>query len=260
MNTDTGASILAARYLAELEHEAQRLPADQAAELVADIRDHLSTAVAASGSEAHARDVLDRLGSPQSVVAEALGSSAPPAPTPPPPGAGPYASLIASAAERLRPSTTWSSRERTALACLIGAEVGFFLFPLSAVAWVWGLNRLTTSRVWTAREKTLGYLTLGLGFPLGVMALIAGAIAVPLSVFNFGLHQVCTPVFNPSSSTFPNSSFDLKLTAANLCSDEWSPPHALLTTAAVVVAVLLIAQMFAVWTLMRARHRAAPTG
>jgi hypothetical protein len=257
MNTE--AVQIAALYLAQLEEEVKRLPSDQASEMVADIRDHIAAATAGEGGPARTRDVLDRLGSPRTLVDDALAdaSGAPTASAPPAPGQTTYGSLLSTITRRIVPSTTWSSRETTALACLIGAEVGFVLFPFAAAAWIWGLNRLTTSRVWTSREKTLAYLTLGLGFPLGVLALIAGAIALPLSVFNFGLHQVCDNGTGTGQNGLPNSMFgDLNSQVQpSICHYQWSPSHTLLTTLAVAAAALLIAQAFAVWKLIQARHR-----
>ena len=107
MNTETPHA-LATDYLAQLDHESRRLPADQAGDLVADIREHLSSALTGGESEARVREVLDRLGSPRALVDEALENAPAPtpptAPTPPPapvaaPGVGPYVDRLTGLAE-----------------------------------------------------------------------------------------------------------------------------------------------------------------
>lgn len=243
-------------YLAQLQEEARQLPADQAAEMVADIREHLSAATAGDASEAHTREVLDRLGSPQALVAEALGEAgnAPAAPTPPPASQSPYADILAAARRRATPSTTWSGRETTAIACLIGAEVGIILFPLAAGAWLVGLISLATSRTWTSREKTLGGLTLGLGFPLAAIAAIVAVISAQWSLFNLGVHRICD--FGNPSSFNSAGTFGLgEPTQISLCRTSGSSSHTVLTALAIVGAILLVAQIVAVWKLLQARHR-----
>ncbi len=71
-------------YLARLETAAARLPAGRRAELVADVREHITAALATSDSpdEATVRNVLERLGSPEEIVAaesEASGERTEPA-------------------------------------------------------------------------------------------------------------------------------------------------------------------------------------
>jgi uncharacterized membrane protein len=58
-------------YLDDLEAAASDLPPDRRAELVGDVREHIELALAEAGGtdEATVRDVLDRLGSPQEIVA-----------------------------------------------------------------------------------------------------------------------------------------------------------------------------------------------
>jgi hypothetical protein len=57
-------------YLGRLEAEARRLPDDRRAELVSEVREHIEIALAQAGAgdEATVRTVLERLGSPATIV------------------------------------------------------------------------------------------------------------------------------------------------------------------------------------------------
>jgi len=127
-------------YLRRLWVEAGRLPVDQARELLADIEEHLGAAVAPGASEAEVRNALERLGSPVDLVAAASDTE--------PPSPKPFAS----------PSG--------AIACLLIAELLFIVFPVALVVWVIGLVMMARATVWTEREKVLGFLALGTGFPV----------------------------------------------------------------------------------------------
>jgi hypothetical protein len=247
---DSEATRLAAIYLAQLEMEARQLPPDQAADMVADIREHIAMATAGVGGEVQTREVLDRLGSPQALVAEALGN--PTGTTGAPSAPSPLSDILATVARRVVPSTTWSSRETGAILSLIGAEVGAIVFPFAFVAWLWGLRSVTTSRVWTSREKLLGGLTLGLGFPLAGIAVAVGVLSLQWSLFSFGVHQVCT--FGGAGNPDPSLGFGNSL-QPSACHSDTSWARTTLTTLAIIGTVLLVAQIVAVWKLLRARHR-----
>ena len=126
-------------YLKRLWTEAARLPVDQARELVADIDEHLLAALPHDASEAEVRNVLERLGTPGELVAEAGGST----PAPRKPLVSPVAAL-------------W---------CLVLAELTFILIPIAAILWVVGLVFVVRATIWSQREKLLGLLVLGTGFP-----------------------------------------------------------------------------------------------
>lgn len=81
------ADALVRDYLRRLEDAAREADPGQASDLVADVRDHIETALAEAGQadEAVVRTVLDRLGPPEAIVAaaaeslrEARGRSTPP--------------------------------------------------------------------------------------------------------------------------------------------------------------------------------------
>ena len=126
-------------YLKRLGAEAARLPADQARELVADIDEHLLAALPQGASEAEVRNVLERLGTPRELVSEAGGDTQP--------ARKPLVSPVA------------------ALWCLVIAELIFILIPIAAVFWAVGLVFLFRATVWSQREKLVGLLALGTGFP-----------------------------------------------------------------------------------------------
>lgn len=123
---------LAEAWLARLAAVSGRLPADRAAELEADLRDHLVAALAGAADEDAVRRVLADLGEPEAVVAEAA-SDLPPA--------------------RQAPDVR---REVAALVLIVGAPVLLFFPPLTGLAWLVGVVLLWTSRVWTVGDKLLG--------------------------------------------------------------------------------------------------------
>ncbi|HVD28873.1 MAG TPA: DUF4190 domain-containing protein [Mycobacteriales bacterium] len=88
MHTDP----LVADYLGRLDVAAAGLPPDRRAELLAEIRGHIDDALREAGrtDEATVRNVLDRLGPPEEIAAEAAEGAASPAPVAAPGGpAGP---------------------------------------------------------------------------------------------------------------------------------------------------------------------------
>ena len=81
------AEALVSDYLGRLERAAQPLPADRRGELIAEVHDHIESALAEAGSrdEVTARNVLERLGAPEEIVAAETGGDGGRAATPPPP-------------------------------------------------------------------------------------------------------------------------------------------------------------------------------
>ncbi|MBV9487598.1 MAG: hypothetical protein JO246_16320 [Frankiaceae bacterium] len=61
-------------YLAQLDEALVRLPDHEAAELRAQIREHLDEAITAEASDLDAARILDRLGTPDALVDDALGA------------------------------------------------------------------------------------------------------------------------------------------------------------------------------------------
>lgn len=152
-------------YLARVDAVATAaLPGDVRADLRADICAHLTDELAeCDGSEAAVRRILDRLGAPEDVVAEAAGLrpaapegyaghgiDAPFAPRTPKPGSRP----------RL---------EEVALLCLVGSVVLFVsvaLSPVGIVLWIAGLVLMAVSSRWSGADKVLAAAAFGvLGIP-----------------------------------------------------------------------------------------------
>lgn len=130
---------LVQEYLERLARAADRLPPDRRAELVEEIREHIDSAVAAgeAGSEAELRDLLDRLGDPEEIVAAAADDD-PSNPLPPaPPG-------------RYRRPGIGLEIAAVALMTLGSLIIG--------LGWAAGAILLWTSRRWTTGEKLLGTL------------------------------------------------------------------------------------------------------
>ena len=149
-------------YLTRLRTEAARLPADQARELVADIDEHLQSALSHDASEAQVRNVLERLGTPRELVTEA--------------GDAPET-----------PARGWRSLASPtgAIACLVIAELSFFTLVLAWAIWVVGLVMMARTPVWTYREKWLGFIGLGSGLPAVSVLFFAGSFTA----------SSCTQVF-----------------------------------------------------------------
>ena len=149
--TTTARHPLVEDYLKRLWVEAARLPVDQARELVADIEEHLVAALPQGASETEVRNVLERLGTPRELVSEAGG--------PPEEGSRSFASPTG------------------AIICLVAAEILFVLLPVSIPLWIVGLVMMARTQVWNERQKWLGFLGLGSGFP----AVFAFGVAATLS-------------------------------------------------------------------------------
>ncbi len=141
MTTDT-ADVLVADYLARLAHAAAGLPAPRRDELLEEIDAHIRSARADGGNdEAAVRTLLDRLGTPEEIVAAAAEEIPP---------------VIAVR----QPS---AALEITAFAML---TVGSFIL---GVGWLVGVVLLWSSRRWRVGEKLLATLVLPGGpglFPL----------------------------------------------------------------------------------------------
>ena len=118
----------AAAYITRLRHVARQLPRGSRDELVSDITAHLYEAIDAHATEAEVRNVLDRLGSPQEIVAAQLSDTATPV-------------------MQARGAHEWAA----IILLLIG---GFAL----GVGWLIGLVLLWSSHAWTTTQKLIGTL------------------------------------------------------------------------------------------------------
>ncbi|HEX7149591.1 MAG TPA: hypothetical protein VF512_18940 [Actinomycetota bacterium] len=141
----TEADTLVLRYLQDLEGELRDLPANRRQELLDEVGEHIAAARAALAPETEAgvRTMLERLGDPADIAAEARersGVQRPPA----------------------RPATPW----------LEGIAVVLLVIPFAG--WVVGVVLVWISRLWTTRDKLIG--TLG-----GMSWLLAGVGVVMTS-------------------------------------------------------------------------------
>jgi len=142
-------------YLRRLEQAAARLPADQRAELVLQIREHVDAACERDGSsEAAVRTILDRLGDPADIVAGESGEI--PQPLAPPPVV-------------TKPSP-WGVLEVLAVVLLIaGSFVIPVVGPIAGLCCAWLSTRWTRGEKWVASllfAPTVLLLLMVLAFPI----------------------------------------------------------------------------------------------
>ena len=156
---------LVAQYLDRLRAAAADLPPDEREELVSSISEHISTSLADmdAPSEADIRNLLDRLGDPAAIAADARAQftssdtpatpelPAPELPTPGPPAPGPL---------------EWGG--------VVMLGVGSCLLPV--IGTIAGLVMVALSRWWTTRQKVVA-VALSLS-GLVVLPLIAASILV----------------------------------------------------------------------------------
>jgi hypothetical protein len=133
---DSSLHPLARDYLKRLKKAAANLPRARRNELIGEIESHLSEALPAGASEADALNVLERLGEPAEIVAEAGEGQA----------SGPRAGL----------------NEWLAIPFLL---IGGFIV---GVGWFVGVVLLWSSRIWTLRDKLIGTLVLPGGLATSV--------------------------------------------------------------------------------------------
>jgi len=156
---------LARDYLKRLKKAARRLPRTRRKELTLEIEAHLSEALPAGVGEAEALNVLERLGEPAEIVAEAEPGS------------------------REAPEARTGIRESLAVSLLL---FGGFLF---VVGWFVGLHLLWSSRSWTVRDKLIGTLVV----PGGLLpALVLVATSGQTCRGGTGQPTVCTPYISPT--------------------------------------------------------------
>ena len=127
-------------YLRRLEHAAAHMQKARRAELVAEIRGHIDTALRQeqAAGEAAVRNVLDRLGPPEDIV------------------------------EAAQPTPVADQRVgKLEIAALIALIVPF-------IGWLVGAVLVSASRVWSRRDKIIGALLLVAPIVLLGLVLVAG--------------------------------------------------------------------------------------
>jgi uncharacterized membrane protein len=151
------------QYLTDLEADLRGLPANRRRELLDEVGQHVTAARAALDPETEAgiRTVLERLGDPADIAAEAherFGVQAEPA----------------------RPAIPWLELLALSMLVLVPFIILLGMSPLVPfLSWLAGLALLWRSHIWTGRDKRIGTLLATLA-ALGVGALNLVALASPL--------------------------------------------------------------------------------
>jgi uncharacterized membrane protein len=141
------ADVLVRDYLGGLEAAAAVLPVNRREELAAEVREHINAALAEAGrsDEVTVRNVLERLGSPEEIVAAEAGQAGTPSWAAVAPAVG-----VAGTGER------WGAVEVSAVVLLSLAWPARFL-PFGLFLWLafaaMGLVLVWASGVWTTRRK-----------------------------------------------------------------------------------------------------------
>jgi uncharacterized membrane protein len=162
-------------YLRRLDSALHDLPRDRRGEIVQEIKEHIEQALSELGSpnEAEVRGVIDRIGEPEDIAAEARASLGLR-----PPRARPLevAALILLAVGGLIALLGW-----VAGVVLAWVSPAWLVVPL--VGWVVGMVLLWVSPSWTWREKLVGTLLIpgGLFTPLA-LGLLGAGVAVPVEL------------------------------------------------------------------------------
>jgi len=152
-------------YLARLEQLAADLPTDRRSELVGEVREHIEFALADADrvDEATVRNVLDRLGTPDEIVAAEMD--------------GPTTATVASsgslAADRRAPGAI-SVESRALLMLTVGSLLLPFLGPVLGLWYASASNRWTLAQKRTAALIVAEILILPVIFTLP--ALLSGEI------------------------------------------------------------------------------------
>jgi ribose/xylose/arabinose/galactoside ABC-type transport system permease subunit len=150
MTTEVDALIL--RYLQDLEAELHDLPANRRQELLDEVGEHIAAARAGLDPETEAgvRTMLERLGDPAEIAAEArerFGVQ----PRPP------------------RPATPWLE------------VIALVLLVIPFVGWVVGVILVWLSRLWTTRDKLIGTIA-GLSWVLaGLGTIMTESLHLPVA-------------------------------------------------------------------------------
>jgi len=142
------ADALIYEYLGRLDAAAWPLPPSRRSELTAEVREHIETALSEAGSrdEATVRNVLDRLGRPEDIVAAEADAAGP--------AGGPTAfraaTQTASGWLEQAGARGWGGIEITAVLLLsVGGLLLWWVGPIAGVVVAW------FSEHWTTREKRI---------------------------------------------------------------------------------------------------------
>jgi uncharacterized membrane protein len=155
---NTNADRLVNDYLDRLEQELADFPAARRRELVQEISEHIAEARAGleSESEAEIRTMLDRIGDPVDIAAEARGPVEP----------APAATVVERRGNGLE------------IAALVLILIGGIVLPV--IGWLVGVVLLWMSTAWSTQQKLLGTLV------------VPGGLALPVSLLVFATSSQTT--------------------------------------------------------------------
>lgn len=142
-------------YIRRLEAAAWPLAAERRVELTGEVREHIETALAEAGSrdETTIRNVLERLGPPEEIVAAEVE-----------PSGGPMSGAIGQGAGQ----SVWGPVEIIALLLLtVGAVLLPVIGPLIGLVLVWASSQ------WTTRNKLIGTAIVLVLYLLPIVLLLA---------------------------------------------------------------------------------------
>ena len=148
------ADVLLRDYIRRLEAAAWPLAAERRIELAGEVREHIETALAKAGSrdETTIRNVLERLGPPEEIVAAEVE-----------PNGAPVSGAIGQRAQ-----SAWGPVEIIALLLLtVGALLLPVIGPLIGLVFVW------LSSQWTTRNKLIGTAIVAVLYLLPIVLLLA---------------------------------------------------------------------------------------
>ena len=170
----TSADKLVEDYLDRLERELADFPTARRREFVQEISEHIAETRAGleSESEADIRNLLDRMGDPADIAAEARGAPV-------------ETGAAATPVERRSGALD--------IAALILLLIGGVVVPV--IGWLVGVVLLWISSAWTARQKLLGTLVVpgGLALPVGLLVVAtSGSSCIQEPIPGAGVQPVCS--------------------------------------------------------------------
>ncbi len=150
--------VLVRDYLGRLEAAAWPLAVDRRAELIGEVREHIDAALREAGrrDEVTVRNVLERLGRPEEIVAAEAE-----------PGEAPSTWVAPQRGGTVMASSAWGATEIIALVLLtVGALFLPFVGPILGLVFVWASTR------WTTREKLIGTIIVAVLLLLPIVFLV----------------------------------------------------------------------------------------
>lgn len=150
--------VLVRDYLGRLEAAAWPLAVDRRTELISEVREHIEAALREAGrrDEVTIRNVLERLGPPQEIVAAEVE-----------PGASSSSWVAGQHTVVVNTSSSWGPVEIIAVLLLtVGAVFVPFVGPIVGLVFVWASTR------WKQREKLIATSIVVVLFVLPLVALL----------------------------------------------------------------------------------------